>query len=64
MNSMLTSDRVTHVKIGMTAALATSVVIMIGIYARPPGNVGGQPARIATQSMAAAVLDQQVMTNR
>ena len=37
-SSMLTSDRATHLKIGMTAALATTLVIVIGIYAKPAGG--------------------------
>jgi hypothetical protein len=37
-SSILTSDRATHLKIGMTAVLATTLVIVIGICAQPPGN--------------------------
>jgi hypothetical protein len=39
--SLLTSDRATHLKIGMTAVLATMLVIVIGICAQPPGTVHG-----------------------
>ena len=37
-SSLLRSDRATHLKIGMTAALATTLVIVIGICAQPPGS--------------------------
>jgi len=57
-SSMLTSDRATHAKIGLTAALATAVVIMIGVYAKPSASVGGQPARATAQSTMIASLDQ------
>ncbi len=61
-SSMLTSDRTTHLKIGMTAALATALVVVIGICAQPPGTVHGPvaqsmgaPARIATVDRGLAV---------
>ncbi len=57
-SSMLTSDRATHVKIGLTAALATTVVIVVGIYATPPGSVGGDSPRAGTTSTMIASLDQ------
>ena len=41
-SSMLTSDRATHLKIGMTAVLATALVIVIGVYAKPAGGAHGQ----------------------
>lgn len=62
--SILTSDRVTHLKIGITAVLATALVIMIGVYARPPGSPGGQPAPIATEPAVVVMLEQQVLTTR
>ncbi len=34
--SLLRSDRGTHLKIGITAVLATALVIAIGISAQPP----------------------------
>ncbi len=34
-SSLLTSDGVTHVKIGLTAVLATALVIAVGICAKP-----------------------------
>ena len=63
-SSMLTSDRLTHVKIGLTAALATAVVIVVGMYATPPSSVGGQSERASAQSTMIASLDQRPATAR
>ena len=41
-SSMLTSDRATHVRIAITAALAAALVILVGISARPAGSAHGQ----------------------
>ena len=51
-SSLLRSDRATHLKIGMTAALATMLVIVIGIFAQPPGAAH----RPAVQSVAAPTI--------
>jgi hypothetical protein len=40
-SSLLTSDRATHLKIGVTAVLATTLVIVIGICAEPPSTARG-----------------------
>jgi hypothetical protein len=62
--SMLASDRITHLKIIMTAVLATSLVIMIGIYAKPPGSVNGPPDRVVTASTTIASLSQGMAAGR
>lgn len=51
-SSLLTSDRATHLKIGITAVLATALVIVIGICAQPPGAAH----RPAVQSSAGPTL--------
>ncbi len=52
--SMLTSDRATHLKIGMTAVLATTLVIVIGICAQPGGGAHGQAVQpVAAPTMVA-----------
>jgi hypothetical protein len=40
-SSFFTSDRATHLKIGLTALLATALVIVVGVYAKPVGGAGG-----------------------
>ncbi len=40
-SSMLTSDRATHLKIGMTAVLATTLVIVVGMCAKPATGAHG-----------------------
>jgi hypothetical protein len=52
---MLTSDRATHLKVGMTAVLATVLVIVIGVYAKPAGGVHGQVLGPPSPAMAAMV---------
>ena len=46
--SFFASDRVTHVKVGMTALLATALVIVVGVYAKPVDAAHGQAMRIIT----------------
>jgi len=43
-SSLLTADRTTHLKIGLTALLATALVFAVGIFANP---VGGNPVTAA-----------------
>lgn len=57
-SSMLTSDRATHLKIGMTAALATTLVIVIGIYAKPAGGPHGQAVQAIAGPAIIATVDQ------
>lgn len=51
-SSLLTSDRATHLRIAMTAVLATTLVIVIGICAQPPGAAHGP----AVQSVGAPTM--------
>jgi hypothetical protein len=43
-SSFFTSDRATHLKIGLTALLATALVVVVGVYARPVGGANGPAA--------------------
>jgi hypothetical protein len=45
-SSFFTSDRATHLKIGLTALLATALVIVVGIYAKPVGGADGAAVRV------------------
>ena len=58
--SLLTSDRMTHLKIGATACLATALVISIGVLAKPIGGHDREHVRItaASSTMVAAVRPQ------
>lgn len=51
-SSLLTSDRATHLRIAMTAVLATTLVIVIGICAQPPSTARGP----AVQSVGAPTM--------
>jgi len=52
--SFFTSDRATHLKIGMIALLTTTLVIVVGVYAMPVGASHGQTMRIvASPSLVA-----------
>ena len=51
-SSLLTSDRITHLKIGFTAILATALVLAVGIFAKPVGATSVGPA----QTFAASVV--------
>jgi len=55
---MLTSDRLTHLKIIMTAALAVAAVMVIGIYAKPAGTANGHSIRAGTSYAIIASFDQ------
>ena len=57
-SSMLTSDRATHLKIGMTAALATALVIVIGIYAKPAAGPHLQAVQAIAGPAIVATVDQ------
>jgi hypothetical protein len=51
-SSLFRSDRATHLKIGVTSVLATTLVIVIGICAQPPGAAHGP----AVQSVGAPTM--------
>ena len=55
--SLLRSDRATHLKIGLTAVLATALVIVIGMCAQPPGAAPGPGAHPASGSTLIAAVD-------
>jgi hypothetical protein len=52
---MLTSDRATHLEVGMTAVLATALVMVIGVYAKPAAGLHGQVQGLPGPAMAAMV---------
>jgi hypothetical protein len=56
-SSMLTSDRATHLRIAITAALAAALVIVVGISAKPTGGAHGQGSRDATAQTMVAKFD-------
>ncbi len=55
--SLLGSDRATHLKLGLTAVLATALVIVIGMYAQPPGAAHGSSAHPANGPTLIAKVD-------
>jgi len=63
-SSLLTSDRVTHLKIGITAVLATALVIVIGIYAKPPGAAHAPAMHAVAGPAIVATLDRRLAMGR
>jgi hypothetical protein len=52
-SSLLRSDRATHLRIGVTAVLATTLVIVVGICAQPPGAAHAPAVQsVGTPTMA------------
>jgi hypothetical protein len=56
-SSLFRSDRATHLKIGVTSVLATTLVIVIGICAQPPGAAPGPAVRSAGVPTMVAKVD-------
>ncbi len=61
-SSLLTSDRVKHLKIGVTAVLATALVIVIGIYAKPPGAAHAPAVHAAASPTIVATVDRRLVS--
>jgi len=63
-SSMLTSDRATHLKIGLTAVLAAALVIVVGISAKPAGGVHRQGIHGASAHTMLAKFDRGLEAGR
>jgi hypothetical protein len=63
-SSLLRSDRATHLKIGVTAALATALVIVIGICAQPPGAAHGPAVQSVGAPTVVAKVDRGLAATR
>jgi len=63
-SSLLRSDRATHLRIGVTAVLATTLVIVIGICAQPPGAAHGPAVHSAGAPTVGAKVDRGLAANR